>query len=66
MSISIGGLDKWAPYLSSLSPLGLRCCVVCVTWCDVGGGQGRGFGWGEVGVGQLVKACIFHNKKCTT
>ena len=34
-------------------PLGLRGCVVCVMWCDVGGG---------VGVG-LVKVCIFHNQK---
>ena len=29
-----GVLDKWAPYLDSLEPLGLRCCVGCV-WCVV-------------------------------
>ena len=42
-------LDKWAPYFDYLKPLGLRCSVVCVMWCSVGGG--------------LVKVCIFHNKK---
>ena len=41
------GLDKWAPYLNSLEPLGLRCCVVY-----------DGVGWGG-----LVKVCIFHNQK---
>ena len=30
----LGGLDKWAPYLDSLEPLDLRCCVGCV-WCGV-------------------------------
>ena len=30
-------LDKWALYLDSSKPLGLRCCVVCVMRCDVGG-----------------------------
>ena len=29
---------KWAPYLDSLKPLGLRCIVVRVMWCDWGDG----------------------------
>ena len=35
----LGVSDKWVPYLDSLKPLGLRCCVVCVMW-----------GWGLVKV----------------
>ena len=34
--------DKWAPYLDSLKPLGLRCCVISVIRRDVGGGTGEG------------------------
>ena len=46
------GLDKWAPCLDSLEPLGLSCCVVIVIWCDVV----------RCGVVGLLKACVFHNK----
>ena len=57
----LGVLDKGATYLDSLNSLGLRCCVVCVLWCDVGGGVAGGCGLqGREG---LVKACIFHNQK---
>ena len=35
ISISVGGwVEKWAPYEDSLEALGLKCCVVCVMWCD--------------------------------
>ena len=37
-------MDKLAPYFDSLKPLGLRCSVVCVMWCDVcvfGEGEGE-------------------------
>ena len=35
-----GVSDKWAPYLGSLEPLGLRCCVCGVLWLGV-------VGWGS-------------------
>ena len=38
----LGFLDKGAPYLDSLKPLGLRGCVVFVMWCDVGVGAREG------------------------
>ena len=57
-SISAGNFGKGAPYSDSLKPLGLRGCVVCLMWCDVGGVVGGGWG--------LVKVCIFHNQKCTS
>ena len=43
------GLEKLAPYLDSLKPLGLRCCFVC----DV-------VGWGRMG---LVNGMHFSQTK---
>ena len=54
-NISLGFWINGPPFWS-FEPFGVRCCVVCVMWFDVEW-------WGGL---QLVKVCIFHNKKCTS